>query len=793
MKIAVVWPAPTPPIFGGLENLLFNLVASINEYTKHKAELVEVPTKEHTFWDLVESYKKFYDLDLSNFDMIITTKYPAWMIRHKNHVLWMAHKLRGLYDTYPPTEPLGVDKKILECCKLAREILQVTQSDPTDSNITRLFNLLSRLKKESKLHKEWADLFKLPGPFIRKIIHFMDDVALSHKKIRSFNTISNTVKLRGYLPTGVKAKTIYVPPTSLTNKSEEYDYLLTVNRLDAPKRVDLSIKAMCYVPKEIKLKVVGDGPLYDELVKMAKNDRRIEFTGFVEQDELEDLYSNALAILYTPYDEDLGLVPLEAFAHKKPVITLTDSGGPTELIKDGVNGFVVKPDPQSIAEKINFLIANKAEARRMGEAGYDLAKKINWEDTTLELLGEKREKTKMVVFSTYSSYPALHGGQVRLYNLYKNLAKYFDITILSLVEMNKPSYSKILENGLTQICISENRVQAEQKFKVERETGIPLHDICLIDSFALSEEFMKMAREHIDEASILVFSHPYLFNLSKLADEDKIKIYDSHNVEYLLKKNFLKNSKSGTALVKKVFDIEQKTCLKSDLIFSVSKEDKEQFIKLYGVPQEKIIVIPNGVDLKNIKFITMREKIKQKKKYGLGNHKVVVFVGSWHPPNLEALEFIIALSHKLPEVYFFIIGSVADYYLQTHPQSKIPKNVLLFTTVSDEEKEELYKLSDVAINPMLSGSGSNLKMLEFMAVGIPIVSTAIGARGLNLKNGNEVLISNIKLFEKNLVKLLEDSKLQEKLRHNAREKACYFDWGEIAKQARNSIINRVKT
>ena len=60
---------------------------------------------EQRFADLVASYEAFARLDLGHFDVVISGKYPAWMVRHPRHLVYMLHRLRGLYDTYPAGMP----------------------------------------------------------------------------------------------------------------------------------------------------------------------------------------------------------------------------------------------------------------------------------------------------------------------------------------------------------------------------------------------------------------------------------------------------------------------------------------------------------------------------------------------------------------------------------------------------------------------------------------------------------------------------------------------------------------
>ena len=155
----------------------------------------------------------------------------------------------------------------------------------------------------------------------------------------------------------------------------------------------------------------------------------MELLGFVNDETLVDLYSKALAVLYVPYDEDYGLITIEAMMSGKPVITASDSGGPLEFVKDDQTGYVTKAEPQRIAEKINYLIENPQEARRMGEVARRRVEDITWEVVITGLLGKdgsnqsSRPRTKILVLSTYSCYPPRGGGQQRLYNLYHDLLR----------------------------------------------------------------------------------------------------------------------------------------------------------------------------------------------------------------------------------------------------------------------------------------------------------------------------------------------------------------------------------
>jgi glycosyltransferase involved in cell wall biosynthesis len=91
-------------------------------------------------------------------------------------------------------------------------------------------------------------------------------------------------------------------------------------------------------------------------------------------------------VLFVPYSEDYGYITVEAMLSGKPVVTATDSGGPTELVEHGVSGLITAPDPEALGNAMTTYARHPRVARRMGRAGRDRALQIGWDSVVSALL-----------------------------------------------------------------------------------------------------------------------------------------------------------------------------------------------------------------------------------------------------------------------------------------------------------------------------------------------------------------------------------------------------------------------
>lgn len=727
MNIAIVAPSSVPFVVGGAEKFWKGLANGFCNHSSHFTELIKIPCKENNFWNLIQSYKTFSELDLSHFDLIISTKYPAWMVEHPNHIVYLQHTLRGLYDTYHLT---NLPTSLSTCDKKLHALVSFLEKAPRHrSSIEELFSICFSYKGTSN---ENLPDFNLPSPLCRAVIHFLDSVAMAPTEIKKYAAISENVKNRtDYFPKGVPVKVLHHPSDLTEFINSEGEHLFTTSRAVNCKRMDLIIESMKYVTEDIPLLIAGDGPEIGRLKKLAEHDNRIKFLGYVSDNELTKLYSKAIAVPFVPRDEDYGLITIEAMMSSKPVITVEDAGGVCEFVENDKTGFCTPTDPKAFGEALQKVVADKARAKQLGENARKKVEHITWKNTVDSLLqlnskDIKHKSQKIVVTTTFPIYPAASGGRKRIFNIFKELSEYFEVVFVVYDNMENAQFKEIkIKEGLKELRLPWNEKFLKVQKDLAKKSKASVDDIVAMMTCTDDELLLNVLKKETSTANIVVASHPYLYPAIKKCCPDIPLWYDAHNVEAVMKACVLEKYHDKKQYIDLVKKVEQECCANSSLITCCSQEDRHALLTAYG-NADKVHIIMNGFDQDEINFTTNKTRLDNKQKLGITDIPTALFIGSLHQPNIEAVENIIKFSDNCPESVFLIAGTVCSHF----QPDKIPNNVFLLNEVSEKTKEILLSSCDIGLNPITSGSGTNLKIVEYAAAGLEIVTTPFGLRGM---------------------------------------------------------------
>jgi glycosyltransferase involved in cell wall biosynthesis len=341
VRIAVCRPQ-VPFVHGGAEILTDALVAELRT-RGHETDLVSVPFKWYPgarvltqafLWRLLD----LEEADGQTIDLVIATKFPSYVVRHRNKRVWLVHQFRQAYEL-----------------------------DRTE------FGQFDESSRDRALRRQVQEL---------------DRVALG-EATRLF-AISANVAGRLERSMGLSAEVLRPPPQKLDYRREASEgFVLSASRLDRAKRIDLLLEAASIDPS-IEVVVVSDGPDRERLEGLAHAyglNGRVHFEGRVSADRLADLYARCAVVYYAPVDEDFGMGPYESFLSEKPVITTTDAGGPLDVVHDRETGLVVEPNAQAVASAATWLREHDDQAAAFGRRGKALADEVTWDRAIVRLLG----------------------------------------------------------------------------------------------------------------------------------------------------------------------------------------------------------------------------------------------------------------------------------------------------------------------------------------------------------------------------------------------------------------------
>lgn len=330
----------TPFIAGGANYHVEGLVAALRR-EGHQVECLRLPFHyDETAIERQMTFAEQLDLTAPNdvtVDRVISLQFPTYGVQHPDHVIWLMHQHRVCYELYDPQ-----------------------QASPA----------LAALKPQ---------------------VEAFDQRHLSAAKGLFANSPRVAERLQHY--NGLTAQPLYHPPYQAEQytRADDWGYAFYPSRLEPLKRQALLIDAMANTRTPIKLLLTGEGsqrhPLEQQIERLGLGDR-VRLLGHISEQEKRTLYAHALAVAFPSFDEDYGYVTLEAMLAAKPVITCTDSGGPTAFVEHGITGWQCEPTPQALAARLDEAYAHRDHAKQMGKQGRDAyhAAEISWHQVVTKLM-----------------------------------------------------------------------------------------------------------------------------------------------------------------------------------------------------------------------------------------------------------------------------------------------------------------------------------------------------------------------------------------------------------------------
>ncbi len=382
---------------------------------------------------------------------------------------------------------------------------------------------------------------------------------------------------------------------------------------------------------------------------------------------------------------------------------------------------------------------------------------------------------KILFVSALMPYPLYSGGQVRVYNLLSRLTREHDITLATFLRrLDEKRYEKDL--SFCKKIITCYRGHAWRPGYALRSFIGPKP--LLLTSYDHAEFREEITAELGTGAYDLVHIEPW-YVWPSLPKATVPIVVATHNIEYGIYAEYVRRLSFAPIRTAYYWDVlklrwwEERVWRVASQIVAVSEEDA-RVIKKTVDAKVRVRIVPNGVDVKSFRF-AMRHST---------GAPVLLFIGSFTwMQNRDAVSWLMtsiwpALKAQCPGVKLRIVGRGMPASLRNlvaHHQVTLLEHV-------ENIEDELHN-ADVLLAPIRVGGGTSFKILEAMAAGVPVVTTTLGATGLHVTRGGELLIGDTaEALIACVSQLLASDRMRSDLSQNARRTIeREYDWDTIAR------------
>jgi len=368
---------------------------------------------------------------------------------------------------------------------------------------------------------------------------------------------------------------------------------------------------------------------------------------------------------------------------------------------------------------------------------------------------------RILMLTPYLPYPPNSGGQTRSFNLIKNLSGKHEITLFSLI---KDDEEKKYVNNLEKYC---RKVRVFKRSKTPWTvrnilmTGFGLYPFLVIrnlvpeEKAALTEELKSNRYDLIHAETFYVMPH--------IPETDTPILLVDQTIEYLVYKHYVEEQ--APFIARPLFSIdvaklkysETHFWKSADRVVAMSLSDKKEMVRL--VPNLKVDIVPNGID-SNFFSAGKRQILENPRVLYVGNLRWL--------QNIEAIEVLIhtvwpLIKKEIPNATLWIVGN----YITDEIKAYASEDIQITENIPDIR--DAYLNSTVLVAPIEGPGGTRLKVLESMASGLPVITTTVGAEGLEIVNSKHALIENDYLkLAKLAVKVIKDKNLAKRLGDNSK-------------------------
>jgi glycosyltransferase involved in cell wall biosynthesis len=357
--------------------------------------------------------------------------------------------------------------------------------------------------------------------------------------------------------------------------------------------------------------------------------------------------------------------------------------------------------------------------------------------------------------SPFSPHPLNFGGAIRLFNLLRIFSQFSDVSLVCFEPWKGWQPPDVLHELCKEVVVVPRPSHSQ--------TWVRLRSIFSVHSVQYLADHSRDLQNAIDDIIHRRRFDVTIAEMSQMASYDltgtaAVRILDLQNIEHELTRR--RAAVGGRGLRRLALELEWRklrreelsACKRFDIVFMPS--DRERELMTHWAPSTVHVTVPNAID---------PDRLPLRKQLPLSRE--VVFVGltqvdanrdgvSWFVDSVLPL-----IEDVVPDVHFTVVGgtpppSIAGYGARAN----------IDVTGYVEDVHPYFERAAVSVVPLRSGGGTRLKILEALCVGVPTVSTTIGAEGLELENGVHIRIADdAESFAAAVVELVLDPELQARM------------------------------
>jgi polysaccharide biosynthesis protein PslH len=390
---------------------------------------------------------------------------------------------------------------------------------------------------------------------------------------------------------------------------------------------------------------------------------------------------------------------------------------------------------------------------------------------------------KILFLTPQRPFPPQQGTQIRIFHLLKALAGPHQIDLLSFARRGEAIE---LTSPLRQLCGRMTLLPVPRRGRARRLLQFLSSSLPDVARRLEANVFGTAIRQlvpsgHYDVIQVEGIEMARYFPLIKAVSPRVAIVFDNHNAEYVIQERAAAVDARRPATwpgalysmvqTRRLKRYEAWACTYADTVLAVSNEDAAALRRI--APGVKPVVVPNGVDT---------EYYKWERPSGSGKAEML-FTGTMdYRPNVDAVRWFTSdilplISSRRGDARLHVVGRAPVPSVARIPEKR-PEVVV---TGQVQDVRPYFRQSDVFVVPMRMGGGVRLKILEALAMGLPVVSTTMGAEGTGLVNGEEILLADTpEQFASEVLRLLDSPELRERIAAAGRKVAEErFDWSRV--------------